>query len=128
MPQINPVTLSGTTFGAPRTVRGGAAVLFVNVDTTHGAVGDKKLYIGEEPFSSTRQRRKAYVRVELPVIAVDSTTNVAKQIDSAEVEITLTHGKGLSEAQLVEARNIATAALANDSYSDLVVFKRQGQW
>lgn len=128
MPQITPITLGDTTFSSPRTVRGGAATCFINLDTVHGAVGDKKLFVGEDPFSSTRARRKAYVRIEMPVVAVDSTTNTAKQTDSAELEITLTHGKGLSEAQLVALRNIAVAALANDSYTDLVLFKRQGQW
>lgn len=128
MPQIAPITLGTTAFSSPRTVRGGAATLFVNLDTVNGAVGDKKLYVGEDPFSSTRSRRKAFVRIEVPVVAVDSSTNTAKQIDSAELEITLTHGKSLSEAQLVALRGIAVAALANDSYTDLVLFKRQGQW
>lgn len=128
MPQITPITLGDTTFSSPRTVRGGAATCFLNLDTVHGAVGDKKLFVGEDPFSSTRARRKAYVRIEVPVVAVDSTTNTAKQVDSAELEITLTHGKGLSESQLVALRNIAVAAMVNDSYTDLVLFKRQGQW
>lgn len=128
MPQIAPITLGSTAFSSPRSVRGGAATLFINLDTVHGAVGDKKLYVGEDPFSSTRARRKAYVRIEMPVVAVDSSTNTAKQVDSAELEITLTHGKGLSEAQLVALRGIAVAALADESYTDLVLFKRQGQW
>lgn len=128
MPQIAPITLGTTAFSSPRTVRGGAATCFINLDTVNGAVGDKKLFVGEDPFSSTRARRKAYVRIEMPVVAVDSSTNTAKQIDSAELEITLTHGKSLSEAQLVALRGIAVAALANESYTDLVLFKRQGQW
>jgi hypothetical protein len=128
MPQITPITLGTETFGSPRTVRNGNAVLFVGVDTINGAIGDKKLYVGEEAFSSTRARRKAFVRIEMPVIAVDSSTGVAKQIDSAEVEITLTHGKSLSEAQLVALRDIAASSLIDASYTDEVVFKRQGQW
>lgn len=128
MPQISPVTLGTVTYGSPRTVRGGNAVLFIGLDTVNGALGDKKLYVGEEAFSSTRARRKAFIRIEMPIVAVDSTTAVAKQIDSAEIEITLTHGKSLSEAQLVELRDIAASALADASYTDEVVFKRQGQW
>lgn len=128
MPQITPITLGTTTFGSPRTVRGGNAVLFVGVDTVNGAIGDKKLYVGEEAFSSTRARRKAFVRIEMPIIAVDSTTGLAKQVDAAEMEITLTHGKTLSEAQLVIIRDLGIAALADTSYTDEVVFKRQGQW
>lgn len=128
MPQISPITLGTMSFSSPRTVRGGAATLFLALDTVNGAIGDKKLYVGEDPFSSTRPRRKASVRIEMPVVAVDSTTGVAKQVDSAEISITLTHGKGLTEAQLVALRDIAAAALVNGSYTDLVLFKREGQY
>lgn len=128
MPQIAPVTLGTVTYGAPRVVKNGTATLFIKLDPISGALGDEKLYVGEDSFSSTRPRRKAYLRMETPILSTDPVTGTVKQVDSVAVEITLEHGKSVSETALVDLRDRAAAALTNQSYTDLVLFKRDGQW
>lgn len=128
MPQIAPVTLGTTTYGAPRVVKNGTSTLFIKLDPVNGALGDEKLYVGEDSFSSTRPRRKASMRMETPILSNDPVTGAVKQIDSVAVEVIVEHGKTVSETVLTQLRDRAAAALVDGSYPDLVLFKRDGQW
>lgn len=128
MPQIAPITLGPKTFGSPRSVKSGNAVLFLDLDPINGPIGDGKLYVGEESFSSTRAKRKASIRLEVVKIAVNPATATPQAVDDASMEITLTHGKTFTESDLVALRDLGVAALTNDSYTDQVVFKRAGQY
>lgn len=128
MPQIAPITLGPKTFGSPRSVKNGNAILFLDLDPINGPMGDGKLYVGEESFSSTRAKRKASVRIEVVKVAVNPATATPQAVDDAAVELILTHGKSFTESDLVALRDLIAAALVNDSYTDQVIFKRAGQY
>lgn len=128
MPQIAPITLGSKTFGSPRSVKNGNAILFLSLDPINGPIGDGKLYVGEESFSSTRAKRKASIRIEVVKVAVNPATATPQAVDDAAVELTLTHGKSFTESDLVALRDLIAAALVNDSYTDQVIFKRAGQY
>lgn len=128
MPQIQPITIGAKTYGSPRTVKGGNSVLFLNKDAANGAIGDQRLYVSEEPFSSTRPNRKASLRIEHAKVGTNVTTGAVSVQDRASVELILTHGASYSEAELTELRNEIVAAIADGTYGFAVTVQRDGQY
>lgn len=128
MPQIAPVTLGSTTFGSPRIVKGGNTALFINKDAVNGAVGDERLYVGEDPFSSTRANRKATMRLEHVKLGTNPTTGITSAVDGMSVEVNIVHGKTYSESEIDLQVQKIVAGLTAGSYPYAVLIQRDGQY
>lgn len=128
MPQIAPITLGSTTYGSPRIVKGGNTALFLSKDTVNGAIGDERLYVGEDPFSSTRVQRKGTLRIEHVKVGVNPATGAAAVTDRAAIEVNITHGNTYSEADLAALRDKVVLGLADGSYPFAVLIQRDGQF
>lgn len=128
MPQIAPITLGSTTYGSPRIVKGGNTALFLAKDTVNGAIGDERLYVGEDPFSSTRAQRKGTLRLEHVKVGVNPATGAAAVTDRAAINVEVTHGNTYSESELDALCAKVVAGLTTGSYPYAVLIQRDGQF
>lgn len=125
MPQIAPIVIGPETYGAPRVLKD-SSVLFIQPGVA-GAIGDKKLKIGELAFSSTRPRRKATFRFEEPKVVVNAQ-GIPELLDTQTFEGVYEHGEAITLEEGMAFIAKIVDSLAPDGYVTQVTFNRAGQW